>query len=506
MNTSFSCRVALAAALALAPLAPAQSGFSFDHDQAPKDAIIPAVVPVIFASVAPGDAPLILRTTTLLNNVWFDAIAPFGETAVGICSQIGRRPAAERTDRNRNIAIFHASYHLLNSLYPTERTAWRDLLLGVGLNPDDPSIDPSSPVGIGNIAGRAVVAFREHDGMNQLGDERARHGAGDRYDQGRRYADYTGYFPRNTPYELEHPGRWQPAIVDGGHGIFRVQQFVTPQYQHVAPFSYRDAREFRAPRPTASDPDRREAYRRQVDEVLAASAAMSDRQKMIAELFDDKIASLGFSALFVTVSRNMSLEEFVHYDFLTNLAAFDTGIAIWQEKARHDAVRPFSAIRHVYGNRPVTAWGGPGQGTVRDLPANRWRSYLPVADHPEYPSGSAAFCAAHAESSRLYFDSDVLGWSIEVPQGSSVIEPGHTPQTNITIGWDTWSAFEEECGMSRFWAGVHFPPAVTAGQEIGREIGARAYEFLMGHIRGEPGRGSGGGRRGGGRRSGRGDD
>ncbi|MEY2981290.1 MAG: hypothetical protein RL562_1517, partial [Planctomycetota bacterium] len=72
MNTSLSRRVALAAALTLAPLAQAQSGFSFDHDQAPKDAIIPAVVPVIFASVAPGDAPLILRTTTLLNNVWFD--------------------------------------------------------------------------------------------------------------------------------------------------------------------------------------------------------------------------------------------------------------------------------------------------------------------------------------------------------------------------------------------------------------------------------------------------
>lgn len=59
MKTQLHARAAPAALLVLAPLARAQSGFSFDHDQAPKDAIIPAVVPVIFASVAPSDAPLI---------------------------------------------------------------------------------------------------------------------------------------------------------------------------------------------------------------------------------------------------------------------------------------------------------------------------------------------------------------------------------------------------------------------------------------------------------------
>ena len=181
----------------------------------------------------------------------------------------------------------------------------------------------------------------------------------------------------------------------------------------------------------------------------------------------------------------MSLEAFVHYDFLTNLAAFDTGIAIWNQKTRWDAVRPFSAIRFVYNDNLVTAWGGPGKGTV-ELPANEWRSYLPVADHPEYPSASAAFCSAHAQSSRLFLGTDNLGWSFPVPAGSSVIEPGHTPQADLTLSFDTWSTFEHECGQSRFWAGVHFPAAVPAGQAIGTEIGTRAYHFLMSHIEGNP--------------------
>lgn len=479
----FASRFLSAAALALAAgIAPAQA-FDFDSGQAPRDVLIPAVVPVIFQFARPGDAPLILRATTLLNNVWFDAIAPYHPTAIGVCSSLPRRPEAEHTDRNRNTAIFYASKHMLDSLYPKQRETWRGVLLSVGLDPDNQSTDLSTPAGIGNLAGAAVVAFRERDGMNQLGDERSQR-TRRRGDVGRRYADYTGYEPKNTPYELEDAGRWQPAILDNGGGIFRVQQFITPQYRNVVPFSVPSVSTYRAPRPRASDPRNFALYQQQVDDVLDASANMTDRQKMIAELFDDKIASLGFSALFVSVSRNMSLEQFVHYDFLTNIAAFDAGIAIWQEKARYDAVRPHSAIRHVYGERPVRAWGGPGRGTVNDLPANEWRSYLPVADHPEYPSGSAAFCSAHAQSSRLYFGSDVLGWSLQVPQGSSVIEPGHTPQTNLTIGWATWTEFEQECGMSRFWGGVHFRSAIPAGHDIGRAIGTRAYEFLMAKIQG----------------------
>ncbi len=479
------CTRLLAATLAATALLPAQGGpFSFPTGQAPKEVVIPAVVPILFQVIKPGDAPLILRTTTLLNNVWFDAIAPYGETSVGICSTIPRRPAAERNDTNRNIAIFYASLRMLDSLFPTYTSEWEAMMQGVGLDPFDTSVDLTTPVGIGNFAGQSVVNVREHDGMNQLGDE-VNPSLRERTDIGRPYWDYTGYRPKNTPYELRWPGRWQPAITDNGYGLFEVQQFITPQYANVLPFSYSNANPYRAPRPSASDPRNMVAYKQQADAVLLASANMTDRQKMVAELFDDKIRSLGFSALFITTTQGMSLEQFVHYDFLTNLAAFDTGIAIWKEKRRYDAVRPFSAIRHLYGNSTVTAWGGPGKGTV-NLPASQWRSYLPVADHPEYPSASAAFCAAHAQSSRLYLGSDNLGWALQVSQGSSVIEPGHTPQAPLTIGWSTWTEFEAECGMSRFWAGVHFEAAVPAGQAIGKDIATEAFHYLMGYIDGTP--------------------
>ncbi len=89
---------------------------------------------------------------------------------------------------------------------------------------------------------------------------------------------------------------------------------------------------------------------------------------------------------------------FIHLDFMTNVAAFDAGIVSWNEKAKWDAVRPFSAIRYLYGNRPVTAWGGPGKGTVQNLPASQWEEYLNLPDHPEYSSVSTAMCETQAQA------------------------------------------------------------------------------------------------------------
>jgi len=148
------------------------------------------------------------------------------------------------------------------------------------------------------------------------------------------------------------------------------------------------------------------------------------------------------------------------------------------DEVQHDAVRPFSAIEYLYGDDHVRAWGGPGQGTVHDLAASEWRSYLQTANHPEYPSASASFCTAHAQAARRFLGTDDLNWTIPVAQGSSNVEPGVTPQTDITLDFATWSEFEHDCGLSRLWGGVHFSSSIPAGQAIGHEIGDIAYEYV----------------------------
>jgi hypothetical protein len=298
------------------------------------------------------------------------------------------------------------------------------------------------------------------------------------------FFDYTGYVPVNTPYKLIDPSRWQPDIQRQAAGNYRVQNFVTPQYRYVEPFSYYAPSEFPFPTPQASNYNNRDFYTAQARRVLDASATLDDRQKMTAEFFDNKIRSLGFSTVFSAKSANLSVLDYVISDFFANVAVFDAGIVVWQEKERHDAVRPFSAIRHLFKGQKVTAYGGPGRGTVNDLPGELWTSYLTVADHPEYPSASACLCAAHADFKRRFFNSDTLNWSVPFNAGSSRIEPGTVPRKDMSLDFPTWSSFAKACGESRVWGGVHFEAAVTESLAICPIFGALAYDYMRGLLNG----------------------
>jgi hypothetical protein len=70
------------------------------------------------------------------------------------------------------------------------------------------------------------------------------------------------------------------------------------------------------------------------------------------------------------------------------------------------------------------------------------------------------------------------------PAGSSRIEPGVTPHTDINLHWDTWTDFEKDCGDSRFWAGVHFRPSIQQAAPLGKRVGEKTYEFVHAHITG----------------------
>ncbi len=450
------------------------------------DVVITNAAPAIFQDISPsgGDATLVLRATTLITNAWYDAAAPYHGDAVGVYTRLPAQAAPPPGDDTLvNTALLYASYRVLQSLLPARDAQWRAMLADVGLDPDNDSTDPATdgPVAIGNLAGWGVVAGRLNDGMNQAGTE------GGRDYNPLPFADYTGYRPVNTPDLFLWPSRWQPDIQRQGIGLYKSQVFVTPQYAYVEPYSYDDPQDYYIPPPRDSRllPFRR--YKAQADEVLEASANLDESRKLKSELFDDKIRSLGFSAVFAAQTQGLSLWEFIQLDFLTNMAAFDAGIVIWQWKRTYDAVRPFSAIRLIYGNQPVTAWGGPGQGTVGDLPGNEWKSYLEEADHPEYPSASACFCAAHAQSARRFLpQGDDLavpmgppGFPTDFPMGSSKVEPGVTPAADTTLFYGSWSDFETDCGESRVWAGVHFRAAVEASRELCSVFGDQAYDYLQ---------------------------
>jgi len=114
------------------------AAYDFDNGNAAFEVVIQTVAPVVFMEVSPsgGDATLVLRVTTMVTNSWFDATAPYHPSAVGVYSRLGRRPPSEyQTNANMNVALLHASYHVLSSLLPRQQQTWRDMMTGVGLDP-----------------------------------------------------------------------------------------------------------------------------------------------------------------------------------------------------------------------------------------------------------------------------------------------------------------------------------------------------------------------------------
>ncbi|PZG00572.1 hypothetical protein C1I93_02165 [Micromonospora endophytica] len=468
---------------------PPAPDFNLDTDNFIRDLIAKNDRSLVQEVIAPMDVTHLARVTHLTTTAWFDAVAPYHPTAVGVHSRLGRRPSSESTtNRNKNIAALHASYQVMKGVLPHREPLFRAMLTSLGLNPDDNSSDQTSPVGIGNLAGKAIVAVALKDGMNQLGNE-----GGRKYNPVP-YADYTGYQPVNTAYRLTNPSRWQPQLgphsrrlgpATGDLGVFTVQQFITPQMRLVKPHTYRDPRQFTIAAPQHSDHTRVQDYKRSVNEILEASAALTAEQKVMAEFFDNKLLGIGLSVNAAALAHGqLDLDGWVHLFMTNSVAIYDALIAAWHQKTVYDTVRPFSAVNHVYGRTKVRAWGGPGVGTVNDIPANEWVSYLKVGDHPEYPSGSTTLCSAEAQATRRFLGSDVLNWRHHVAAGSTLVEPGITPATDIELHFPTWTDFVQKCATSRVWGGVHFAKTVERSIPFGAQFGDLAYEWVQGYIQG----------------------
>ncbi|MEU9109453.1 DUF6851 domain-containing protein [Streptomyces xanthophaeus] len=465
-------------------------GFDFDNGNFIRD-LITSRADGAFPhedAIGPNDSSIYIWISRLFQISWFDALAPYHPTAVGVYSRIARRPAAESaTNANKNVAGMHASFQVVKAVFPERAPVMRQALTALGLDADDESVDPTTAVGIGNIAGKAIVEARLHDGMNLLGDE------GRKY-HGRPFEDYTGYKPVNTAYELNDPSRWQPQArshsrrVGGGYGdkgIFTVQEFVTPQLRLAKAHTFQDPSEFKIATPDHLDHTNPEAYKRSVDEVLEASAGLTDEQKVKTEFFDNKLMGVTFSPGGAAAAHDLDLDGWVQLFMTTSVAQFDGLIAAWHQKHENDAVRPFSAVKHVYGSKPVTAWGGPGKGTVDDIPADEWTSYLPAGDHPSYPSGTTVLASSAAQAARRFLGDDVLDWTVRVAAGSTLTEPGIAPAEDLALHWDTWTEFEKDAALSRVWAGVHFKTTVERSIEWGAQFGDLAHEFVQRHVNGD---------------------
>jgi len=151
---------------------------------------------------------------------------------------------------------------------------------------------------------------------------------------------------------------------------------------------------------------------------------------------------------------------------------------VWDCKRTFDYVRPVTAIRFFMVGKEILAWGGPGRG-AQLIPGEQWRAYqtggLPTPAFPEFTSGHSAFSAAAAEVLRSFTGTDAFGDSVTIKAGTSGVEPGIVPATDVVLSWATFSDAANQAGMSRRYGGIHFKEGDLQSRAMGRLIGAQAW-------------------------------
>ena len=421
------------------------------------------------------------RYLGLIFTAIFDAWSRFDENAVPVyLTDIDRIPLDSRTLKNREIAISYAAFGAMKEYYYSDTEMFRAFMKQLGYDPDNESVDPTTPEGIGNLAAKAVIRARRKDGSNQYGTAKGANGVP--------YFDYTAYSPVNTADENTDIDRWQPKYFSDGKGGTFAPGCLTPYWQNVTPIALQSSEQFRpGPPPLAGS----RQLEKEVKEVIEMQAKLTDKDKALVEFMRDgpqSVQQAGHWLKFaqdVSIRDNHTLDEDVKMYFLTELTAMDAFIASWDAKMFYDSARPFAQVHYYFKDQMITAWAGPGKGMV-EMKGEDWRPYSPeeflCPPFPSYVSGHSTISGACAEALRLFTGADYFGEEV-------VLTPGRYTEIDsmfygepVTIQFPTFTETAEMAGISRVMGGYHIQADNVAGLELGRNVAAEAWKFYNKHL------------------------
>jgi len=414
------------------------------------------------------------RTLGLAVTAMYDAWAAYDAKAVSTCmgSKL-RRPPAERTRKNKEIAISYAVYRVLLDIYPMDKAFFDKEFKARGYNPANLTTDRTKPEGIGNIVAAAILKERHHDGANQLGDEIGGNGTP--------YADYTYYSPMNTYKKVINPDKWHPLPFVNEKGDTFLVNFLTPHWYRVKPFGLKNSAQFRAAEYPKFGSDQ---LKREVDEVIDFNANLTAERKATIEFMRDGPRSTGQSghwlrfAQMVSVRDKNDLDRDVKMFFAVGNTAMDAFIACWETKRFYDSSRPWTLVRQYYAGKQIKGWGGPDIGTI-DMPAEMWHPYSPAnfvsPPFPAYVSGHSTVSGACAKMLELFTGSDKFG-ETEIRRPGIITE---TPGDPVSLPLPTFTATADMAGISRVLGGYHIQADNVAGLKMGREIAQYLWKDVI---------------------------
>ncbi len=423
-------------------------------------------------------------TSRILALIWisiFDAWSRYDEKAVPLyLTSVERQAPGDRTLKNKEIAISYAAYRTMLEYYFSDSTMLRQKMVDFGFDPDNTSLDPNTPEGIGNLAAKAVIAARSSDGANESGTMPNSNGT--------RYADYTGYTPINSADNLNDVSRWQPKYFSDGKGGKFAPGCLTPHWNNVKPVALDSASQFRPGPPPAIGSAQLVA---EVKEVVDMQANLTDEQRALVEFMRDGPKSVQQAGHWFIFAQNVSvrdkhtLDDDVKMYFLVETSAMDAFIAAWDAKMYYDFARPFALVHEYYKEQVIKAWAGPEKGIIQ-VKGKEWRPYSPETflcpPFPSYVSGHSCVSAACSEALRLFTGSDQFGEEVKLVPGL-LTEPENLGDT-VVLKFPTFTETANMAGISRVLGGYHIQSDNVEGLKLGRQVAQAVWKKYLDHVGG----------------------
>ncbi len=421
-------------------------------------------------------------TSRILALVWtavYDAWSRYDSIAVPVyLKNTERRPQKERLLKNKETAISYAAYRTMMKYYSHDSAMLTQKMKLFGFDPADVSDDPSTPVGIGNLAAWSIIEARLNDGSNQSGIMPGSDGSP--------YSDYTGYKPVNSPDTLTDLKRWQPKYFSDEKGGKFAPACLTPHWNRVIPLMLDSASQFRPGPPPAMGSTQ---LLNELKEVTDMQANLTNEQKALVEFMRDGPKSVQQAGHWFIFAQNVSvrdkhtLDEDVKMYFLVQAAAMDAFIACWDAKMYYDYARPYALVHAYYKGKSITGWGGPGKGMIK-MQGQDWRPYSPETflcpPFPAYVSGHSTVSGACAEALKLFTGNDYFGEQVKRKPGE-LTEPGYSGDT-VMLKLPTFTETANMAGISRVLGGYHIQADNVEGLKLGRNIAGVVWKKWLTYV------------------------
>lgn len=428
MNTSMILKGAFGRILSLAaligfaaltvPPAMARDATGLSPDSRQENAVVHwnAIADQAFAP-SQGTNPMAQsRTLAILHASMHDALNAIDRRYVPYTSGLPAAPTA-----SADAAVAAAAREVLVSLLP-DQNALVEAAYSQALATLRDGEAKNAGIAVGRTAARATIRRRQGDGADTASQPLYAPGSA------------PGEYQFTAPFDFSAQpgwGRMQPFVIElRDHATEGPLKLTSTQYAHDL------------------------AHVREIGH--AASKSRTPEQSEIAKFWYED-SPLGWNRIANAVVRQRGLDswEAARAFALVNFAMADGFIAGFDAKYQHRFWRPITAIH-----------AAASDGNPRTEADATWQPFLVTPPVPDYPSTHTVLGWAAAEVLI-----DLFGDKVRYAMTSATL-PGVTRQ------YSGFSQAAQENGLSRLYAGIHFPHAVKHGRRQGRSVGQAVTEAL----------------------------